>query len=65
MSKPEYIYGGYTDENGNVVTQEMSNVSGIQTMTTKVEKDNGATDIYVDKALDSNMKEFAKEYPGS
>lgn len=56
----EYIYGGYTDEKGNTVSQEMSNISGIQTMTTKVEKDNGAVDIYVDKALDSNMKDFAE-----
>ena len=57
----ENIVGGYTNSKGEVVTQQMTNVSGIQTMVTKVENPKtGATDIYVDKALDSNMKEYAK-----
>ncbi|MBO4847112.1 MAG: hypothetical protein J5525_12580 [Lachnospiraceae bacterium] len=54
----EYIYGGYTNERGEVVTQEMSNISGIQTMITQVTNtDTGSVDTYVDKALDSQMQE--------
>jgi hypothetical protein len=57
----ENIVGGYTDDKGNIVTQQMTTVSGIQTIVTKVENPTtGATDIYVDKALDSNMKEYAQ-----
>ena len=57
----EVIYGGYTDDNGNVVVQEMTNISGIQTMTTQViNTDKETVNTYVDKALDSSMKDYAE-----
>lgn len=47
-----YVYGGGTDTNGNLVQTETSAIAGILTDVTKVTKDSGSVDIYVDKTWD-------------
>lgn len=47
-----YVYGGGTDSKGNLIETETSSISGILTDITRVTKDNGEVDIYVDKTWD-------------
>ncbi len=53
--KDTNIVGGYTDDKGNVVEQQMTVVSGIETMYTRVTTPDGKVDTYVDKSLTSLM----------
>lgn len=46
------VYGGGCDSKGNLVQTETSSVGGVLTEITRVTKDNGAVDTYIDKTWD-------------